>query len=131
MSVWIWSLDLKIDHIFDGHYLKYANLPILKSPFKFTTTIVKGVQIDSIIGLPSANLKDKPNLRCGIYTVNTNYGEGVLSNYDLKSTVFILNFDKEIYGKEITITNPKLIDKKHKFANPLFDFYNEFCDKCK
>lgn len=125
------SIDLDLDHIFNGHYLKYASLPQISLPFKFTTTIVKGVQIDSIIGLPSANLKDKPNLRCGIYTVNTNYGEGVLSNYDLKSTVFILNFDKEIYGKEITITNPKLIDKKHKFANPLLDFYNEFCDECK
>jgi len=124
------SLDLKIDHIFDGHYLKYANLPIRPSKFKFTTTIIKGVQIDSIIGLPSANLKEQPDLRCGIYTVDTNFGKGVLNNYDIKSTVHILDFDKEIYGEKITITNPQLIDKKHKFANPLFDFYNEFCDKC-
>lgn len=125
------SLDLKIDHIFDGHYLRYANLPIRPSKFKFTTTVIKGAQIDQIIGLPSANLKEQPDLRCGIYTVDTNFGKGILNNYDIKSTVHILNFNKEIYGKEITITNPQLIDKKHKFANPLFDFYNEFCDKCK
>ena len=125
------SIDLDLDYIFKGHYLRYANLPIRSSKFKFTTTIVKGVQIDSIIGLPSANLKEQPDLRCGIYTVDTNFGKGVLSNYDTKSTVYILDFNKEIYGEEITISNPQLIDKKHKFANPLFDFYNEFCDKCK
>ena len=127
----ILSIDLDIDYIYNNHYLKYANLPILKPSFKFTSLIVKGTQIDSTQGLPSANLKDKPDLRCGIYTVDTNYGEGVLNNYDSLATVYILNFKGNLYGKEITITNPKLIEKTHKFGNPLVNFYNEFCDKCK
>ena len=136
------SLDLNLDYIFEGSYLKYAQAPLRSNLYySFTTTIIKGSKRTP--KFPSANFKDKPLLSCGLYVVDTNFGKALLTHYPTTnpqpSSVHIFNFNKDIYEKEITISNPKIINKNTEgvilpslgvtFDSPLIECFNKFCEE--
>jgi aspartyl/asparaginyl beta-hydroxylase (cupin superfamily) len=139
------SLDLNLDYIFEGSYLKYAQAPLRSNLYySFTTTIIKGRQ--KTPSFPTANFKEKPNLNCGLYIVDTNFGKALLIHFppSIKNpqptSVHILNFNKDIYEKEITISNPRIINDTENddvlvssiglgFDSPLIECFNKFCEE--
>ena len=71
--------------------------------------VIYGHQLGkNIFDYPTANIKNNINLPEGIYIANTNYGDGicmVFNKYIIE--IHIKNFNKNIYGKIIKLTNIK------------------------
>lgn len=96
--------------------------------FEVNGTIIKGNQIGRTIGFNTANIiypSELIELPYGVYSVNTNYGKGI-ANFGIRPTindshtlleVHILNFDKDIYGEQISINFIKQIRKEKKFSS--------------
>lgn len=96
--------------------------------FKISGKIVKGNQLGRTIGFPTSNLEyptDLIELPHGVYSVKTNYGEGI-ANYGSRPTingvepileVNILDFNKDIYGKFLTVEFNKMIRTEKRFPS--------------
>jgi riboflavin kinase/FMN adenylyltransferase len=103
--------------------------------YSLTGTVVSGKQIGRSIGFPTANIKpaDKYKLipATGVYAVEVQYegkifpgmlniGSNPTVNSDVRVRnieVYILNFEENIYGKEITVIFRKRLRDEKKFEN--------------
>lgn len=104
---------------------------MLGHPYSISGTVKKGLQLGKSIGYPTANIEfppQKANIPYGVYSVNINYNNQNfkgLMNYGTKPTinnsqspvieVHILNFNENIYNKQITINLIKWIREEQKF----------------
>lgn len=96
--------------------------------FKICGTIIRGKQIGRTIGFKTANLiypHELIDLPFGVYSVNTEYGKGI-ANFGIRPTVngegtllevHILDFDEDIYDKNITVEFNKMIRTEKKFPS--------------
>ena len=110
----------------DGE-IERANL-MLGSKFSISGEVVKGNQIGRTIGFKTANLIYPPELielPYGGYSVNTNYGKAI-ANFGIRPTVkgsqallevHILDFEKDIYGENLTVYFNKMIRAEKKFSS--------------
>ena len=110
----------------DGE-IERANL-MLGSKFSISGEVVKGNQIGRTIGFKTANLIYPPELielPYGVYSVNTNYGKAI-ANFGIRPTVkgsqallevHILDFEKDIYGENLTVYFNKMIRAEKKFSS--------------
>ena len=110
----------------DGE-IERANL-MLGSKFSISGEVVKGNQIGRTIGFKTANLVYPPELielPYGVYSVNTNYGKAI-ANFGIRPTVkgsqallevHILDFEKDIYGENLTVYFNKMIRAEKKFSS--------------
>lgn len=101
--------------------------------FTIKGKVVKGQQLGRKIGFRTANLVypcELIDLPFGVYSVNVRYGELIykgISNFGIRPTVsnskqcslenHILDFDKDIYGEEISVEFLKMIRAERKFAS--------------
>ncbi len=96
--------------------------------FLISGEVIKGNQIGRTIGFKTANLIYPPeliDLPFGVYSVETEYGKGI-ANFGTRPTVngkgtllevHILDFDNDIYGKNITVKFNKMIRAEKKFPS--------------
>jgi len=103
--------------------------------YQMSGIVVKGNQLGRTIGFPTANIDVKERYRhklmpAGVYVVQVRIGQGLyfgmanigyrptirLQKHDLTAEVNILNFNKDIYGKEISICFLERIREEEKFA---------------
>lgn len=96
--------------------------------FLISGEVIKGNQIGRTIGFKTANLIYPPeliDLPFGVYSVETEYGKGI-ANFGTRPTVngkgtllevHILDFDNNIYGKNITVKFNKMIRAEQKFPS--------------
>jgi riboflavin kinase/FMN adenylyltransferase len=102
--------------------------------FFVTGVVVKGKQLGRTIGYPTANIHvadaDKLIPRIGVYAVNVVLGDkrykGMLNvglnpttdtDNAIKIEVNIFDFDRDIYGHEISVEFVKWVRNEEKFAN--------------
>ncbi len=91
---------------------------LLGRPFRLTGEVVKGDQRGRALGFPTANLKIAPQMALpadGIYATLAHVGErvlpsatnvGVLPTFEVSGRTvetFILDFDEDLYGAEVSI----------------------------
>ena len=107
--------------------IEHAN-KMLGKDFEISGKIIKGQQIGRTIGFRTANIKyptELVEIPHGVYSVETNFGKGI-ANYGSRPTVNgigtlievnILDFDKDIYGENITIKFKKMIRTEKKFSS--------------
>ena len=98
--------------------------------YKFSTSgiVISGNQIGRTIGFRTANLiypDELIELPHGVYSVETTYGQGI-ANFGTRPTVngkgtllevHILDFDKDIYGQNLTVEFNKMIRAEKKFPS--------------
>ncbi len=98
--------------------------------YRFSTSgiVIEGNQIGRTIGFRTANLiypDELIELPHGVYSVETNYGTGI-ANFGTRPTVngkgtllevHILDFDKDIYGQNLTVEFNKMIRAEKKFSS--------------
>ncbi len=106
----------------------------LGRPYTLTGTVVQGNKIGRTIGFPTANLQIVENYKLipseGVYVVEalvqneSLYGmlsigrrPTLLKNGGLRVEVFLIDFDKDIYGKKVTLKLLKWIRGDKKFAS--------------
>ena len=114
-------------------YLREGNVKkantLLESNFILEGTVIHGAKIGRTIGFPTANInypKEIVKLPFGVYGVYTNDKKGIM-NWGMKPTVnntlepvaevHILDFDGNLYGKDIRIEVLKQIRTEQKFDN--------------
>jgi riboflavin kinase/FMN adenylyltransferase len=104
----------------------------LGRPYTLKGRVIKGYAIGRKIGIPTANLDPEKELypRSGIFAVRVNFDgrceKGVLSigsnptfpgkGYSLE--VHILDFEQELYGKQIELVFIQKLRDEHKFGSP-------------
>lgn len=102
-------------------------------PYQLSGTVVKGLQNGRKLGYPTANIQcgDEYKLvpKCGIYAVKVHYAgtvyNGMLSigfnptfgGSEQTIEVNILDFDKEIYGEQLTIEFVQYLRDEKKFES--------------
>jgi riboflavin kinase/FMN adenylyltransferase len=119
-------------------YLTEGNIPaankFLGYKYQMSGIVVKGNQIGRTIGFPTANIDVKERYRhklmpAGVYVVQVKIGMDSyfgmanigyrptirLQKHELTAEVNILHFDKDIYGKEITICFLEKIREEERF----------------
>ena len=98
--------------------------------YKFSTSgiVIEGNQIGRTIGFRTANIifpDELIELPHGVYSVETTYGQGI-ANFGTRPTVngkgtllevHILDFDKDIYGQNLTVEFNKMIRAEKKFSS--------------
>ena len=107
---------------------------LLGSMYKISGKVIRGNQIGQKIGYPTANI-DYPEIKAeipyGVYSVGVELGNEVyrgMLNYGIKPTlndnkskpvaeVHILGFNRDIYGKEMSIYVHKKIRNEIKFSS--------------
>lgn len=102
---------------------------LLGSNFSISGMVIKGAQLGRTIGFPTANIKYPPNiiqLPHGVYAARVGGHAGVL-NWGMKPTVHnikepivevhILDYEGDLYGKNIEIDILKKLRNEQKFAN--------------
>ena len=95
--------------------------------FVISSSVVKGQQLGKTLGFQTANIiypDNIINIPFGVYEVNTTYGKGI-ANFGIRPTinnskvpvleVHIFNFDKNIYGEELSIEFINKIRDEQKF----------------
>ncbi len=100
--------------------------------FGITGEVIKGQQIGRTIGFRTANLIYPPeliDLPFGVYAANVRHDKKIykgIANFGVRPTVngkgallevHLLEFDKDIYGENITVEFIKMIRKEKKFAS--------------
>lgn len=108
--------------------VQYAN-SLLESSFILEGTVVHGAKLGRTIGFPTANIEYSQNivkLPFGVYRVKFRDLKAIM-NWGMKPTVnntkepvaevHILNFNEDLYGKDIKIEVLKQIRGEKKFAN--------------
>ncbi len=100
--------------------------------FSYTSTVVHGKHLGRQFGFPTANLYLNESLvtpRFGVYTsdvkINGNIYFGVtnigtsptVGGKGWRSETNILNFDEDLYGREITVTLKKFLRAEKRFAD--------------
>ncbi len=111
--------------------IKTANY-LLSSPYFITGKVVEGRKVGRTLNFPTANVvpsSDKIKIKEGVYkTITkidgisynsiTNYGSRPTYNLDdFLTETYIMNFNENIYGKQIKIEFIKFIRKPKKFKN--------------
>lgn len=116
-----------IRNLLSKGFIEKAN-NMLGYKFLTTGTVIKGNQIGRTIGFKTANIiypGELINLPFGVYSVDTEYGKGI-ANFGTRPTVdgkgvllevHILDFDEDIYGKNITVEFNKMIRSEKKFSS--------------
>ena len=101
---------------------------MLGRKFEISGEVIKGQQIGRTIGFRTANIKyptELVELPHGVYAVETNFGKGI-ANYGCRPTVngvgtlievHILNFNQDIYGKNLSIKFQKMLRPEKKFSS--------------
>jgi riboflavin kinase/FMN adenylyltransferase len=106
----------------------------LSRPYEISGTVIQGNQLGRTLGFPTANVKANSELKLipsnGVYAVRVKIAEkmhfGVMNigtkptvntNEEKSLEVFILNFNMNIYGLEITLFFEVFIRNEQKFAN--------------
>ncbi|MCU0328844.1 MAG: bifunctional riboflavin kinase/FAD synthetase [Chitinophagales bacterium] len=103
---------------------------LLGYPFFHTSKVVKGQQLGSKLGFPTANFERIPNkivLPTGVYHTQTHIQSEIfasitnigyrptVSGKDLSIETHILNFDKNLYGHEIQVDFLEFLRPERKF----------------
>lgn len=119
------------NYLLEGRIDK-ANL-LLGRNYSFSGVVVKGAQRGRVLGFPTANLKlddqHKAIPKKGVYIVSCSCGQenlyGIMNigyrptfenRNELVIEVHILNFDREIYGRELSINFIHRLRDEKKFA---------------
>lgn len=119
------------NYLLEGRIDK-ANL-LLGRNYSFSGVVVKGAQRGRVLGFPTANLKlddqHKAIPKKGVYIVSCSCGQenlyGIMNigyrptfenRNELVIEVHILNFDREIYGRELSIDFIHRLRDEKKFA---------------
>ncbi len=101
---------------------------MLGDDFSVSGKVTEGNKIGRTIGFKTANINYPPELielPYGAYGVETNFGKGV-ANFGIRPTingsnavleVHILNFDEDIYGKNLNVKFEKMIRPEKKFSS--------------
>lgn len=105
---------------------------ILGRPYQISAKVVKGMQIGSKIGIPTANLEINDAfvmVKSGVYAVKVNYSDkefvGICNighnpsfNYkkDLTMEVHIIGYSGNLYGKTISVSFIEYLRPEIKFA---------------
>ncbi|MFQ8626355.1 MAG: bifunctional riboflavin kinase/FAD synthetase [Candidatus Gastranaerophilaceae bacterium] len=96
--------------------------------FLISGEVITGTRIGRTIGFKTANLLYPPeliDLPFGVYSVDTQFGKGI-ANFGTRPTVdgkgtllevHILDFDKDIYGQNLTVKFNKMIRTEKKFPS--------------
>lgn len=96
--------------------------------FSINGKIVEGNKIGRTIGFKTANINypsELITLSYGVYIVETNFGKGV-ANFGIRPTIngstsvletHILDFNRDIYGENITVKFKKMIRREKKFES--------------
>ena len=96
--------------------------------FLISGEVITGNRIGRTIGFKTANLLYPPeliDLPFGVYYVDTQFGKGI-ANFGTRPTVdgkgtllevHILDFDKDIYGQNLTVKFNKMIRTEKKFPS--------------
>ena len=96
--------------------------------FLISGEVITGNRIGRTIGFKTANLLYPPeliDLPFGVYSVDTQFGKGI-ANFGTRPTVdgkgtllevHILDFDKDIYGQNLTVKFNKMIRTEKKFPS--------------
>lgn len=107
-------------------------LEMLDKPFELTGIVVSGKKLGRTIGFPTANLsidKDIIIPKIGVYYTNVEYKKKVykgitsignnptVNGKNITIETNILDFDEDLYGKEIKVFFIKRIRDEKKFAN--------------
>lgn len=108
-------------------------IAIMGRPYEIKAKVVRGMQIGSKIGLPTANLlinEDFVNVKPGVYVVKVHYlnkeycgicniGHNPSFNYknDLTIEVHLLDFDDNLYDKEIIVDFIEFLRNEIKFPS--------------
>ena len=111
--------------------LEQANR-FLGHPHLLTGTVIHGRQLGRTIGVPTANLALPENLaqpKFGVYACTALVGEGqyvAVTNIGTRPTVeghrvtvepWLLDFDGDLYGKQLTLVFHKFLRPEQKFEN--------------
>ncbi len=117
----------EIRNLLSNGYIEKAN-KMLGYRFSVSGKVVEGNQIGRTIGFRTANIKypkELIDLPYGVFSVLTNYGKGI-ANFGMRPTVngkepilevHILDFDKDIYGKDINVEFEYMIREEKKFPS--------------
>ena len=102
---------------------------LLGSNFSISGMVIKGAQLGRTIGFPTANVKYPPDIvqiPYGVYAARVDGHAGVL-NWGIKPTVHntkepivevhILDYEGDLYGKNIEIDILKKLRNEQKFAS--------------
>ncbi len=101
---------------------------MLGEDFSVSGKVVEGNKIGRTLGFKTANINYPPELielPYGAYSVETNFGKGV-ANFGIRPTingstavleVHILDFDKDIYGKNLNVRFQKMLRSEKKFSS--------------
>ena len=107
----------------------------LQTNYSLTGTIIKGRQLGSTIGFPTANIKPEHDYKLipanGVYAVTVNvkgaHHSGMMNigfnptvevqNSQLHIEVHLFNFNEEVYNEKITVTFLDRIRQEKKFHN--------------
>lgn len=101
---------------------------MLGEDFSVSGKVVEGNKIGRTLGFKTANINYPPELielPYGAYGVETNFGKGV-ANFGIRPTingstavleVHILDFDKDIYGKNLNVRFQKMLRSEKKFSS--------------
>ena len=115
------------------NYLKDGNIKqaekFLGSKFILEGTVIKGQQLGRKIGFPTANFnypKDIVQIPFGAYAVKTLNHAGIM-NFGIKPTiegnrepvveVHLINYEGDLYGKNISVEIVEKLRSEKKFAN--------------
>lgn len=108
-----------------------ANL-LLKRPYHLSGEVVKGQQLGRELGYPTANLKTGISKLAieGVFAVTAMLGQrslnGVASvgykptiegEHDLAVEIYLMDFDEDIYGHNLSVSFLKKIRDQEKFSN--------------
>ena len=100
---------------------------MLGKNFSITGKVIEGQKLGRKLGFRTANLiypAEIVDIPFGVYEVQTTYGKGI-TNFGIRPTVcntkkavaetHILNFERDIYGKEIRVEFLNMLRKEQKF----------------
>jgi FAD synthase len=85
------------------HEIRFELLHKLDIPISFTENVIKGQGLQSKFGYPTANTKNTSNIEYGLYLGRCEYGSTMTMVTKEKIETHIIDWDGDLYGKEISI----------------------------